>query len=65
MQFNRAYTFLIEKLERELPSHLTYHNAEHTKEVVEAAQHIARSEELTPTELQILCTAAYFMMQVF
>ncbi len=60
MQFDKAYIFLTEKLERELPSYLTYHNATHTKEVVEAVRHIAPSEQLTSSELQILCTAALF-----
>ncbi len=60
MQFDKAYTFLIEKLERELPSYLTYHNATHTKEVVQAVQHISQSEELSSYQLQILCTAALF-----
>lgn len=60
MQFDKAYTFLIDKLERELPSYLTYHNATHTKEVVQAVQHIAQSEELASYQLQILCTAALF-----
>ncbi len=60
MQFEKAYTFLTEKLERELPSYLTYHNASHTKEVVEATRTLARSEELTPAEFQIVCTAALF-----
>lgn len=60
MQFENAYAFLIEKLEQDLPKHLTYHNVEHTKEVLLAAQQIAKMEEVHGHDLQILNTAALF-----
>ncbi len=46
MQFARAYSFLISKLENELPKYLTYHNTQHTKEVVAAVEQIAEGENI-------------------
>lgn len=60
MQFEKAYSFLIEKLEKDLPSYLHYHNAEHTKDVLAATEQIAHSENVTGDELIILKTAALF-----
>ncbi|MDZ4795925.1 MAG: YitT family protein [Bacteroidota bacterium] len=60
MQYEQAYSFLIYKLERELPSWLTYHNAEHTKNVIAAAEYLAKEEGIAGEELQLLRTAALF-----
>jgi uncharacterized membrane-anchored protein YitT (DUF2179 family)/predicted metal-dependent HD superfamily phosphohydrolase len=60
MQFENAYSFLIEKLEKELPSYLHYHNAEHTKDVLAAVEALALSENITGDDLTILKTAALF-----
>ncbi|MDQ6891043.1 MAG: YitT family protein, partial [Bacteroidota bacterium] len=60
MQFEKAYSFLIQKLENELPKNLTYHNAGHTKDVVEAVNHLAASENISGYELMLLKTAALF-----
>ena len=60
MQYEQAYLFLIAKLEKELPSWLTYHNAEHTKAVIEAAEYLATTENITGEELTLLKTAALF-----
>jgi len=60
MQFENAYSFLMEKLEKELPSYLHYHNSDHTKDVVSAAEQIARAENITGEDLVILKTAALF-----
>ncbi len=60
MQFQRAYDFLIDKLERELSPHLTYHSVQHTRNVVEAARHIGISEKLPEEEMELLLTAALF-----
>jgi uncharacterized protein len=47
MQFDRVYSFLMQKLEQELPAHLTYHNVEHTKEVVRMVQWLGKEEGIT------------------
>jgi uncharacterized membrane-anchored protein YitT (DUF2179 family) len=48
------------KLEKELSPQLTYHNAGHTKNVIEAANYLATRENITGEELIILKTAALF-----
>ena len=60
MQFDSAYAFLMKKLETELPPFLHYHNAEHTKEVLAAAERLAQEENVTGDDLVILKTAALF-----
>lgn len=60
MQFDKAYSFLIEKLENELPPFLHYHNAEHTKDVLSGAEMLAKSEKISGEDLIILKTAALF-----
>ncbi|OSZ73594.1 hypothetical protein CAP36_16375 [Chitinophagaceae bacterium IBVUCB2] len=60
MQYEQAYAFLIDKLNRELPAWLTYHNAEHTKSVIEAATYLAKVEHVAESELLLLKTAALF-----
>lgn len=60
MQFESAYDFLIQKLELELPKHLTYHNAAHTTDVVEAVTYLGKAEGVSPYELQLLAAAALF-----
>src|SRR5215218_263682 len=60
MQFERVYSFLLHKLEQELPAHLHYHNAAHTKEVVHAAQVLAKKEGVSAHDLHLLSTAALF-----
>ncbi len=60
MKYEEVYSFLITKLERELPSWLTYHNAEHTNNVIAAATHLATTENISGNELVLLKTAALF-----
>ncbi len=60
MQYEQAYLFLIEKLEKELPAWLTYHNAAHTKSVIAAAEHLAKAEKIGEQDLLLLKTAALF-----
>ncbi|MEO6905703.1 MAG: YitT family protein [Ginsengibacter sp.] len=60
MDFESAYSFLIGKLEKELPTYLHYHNAEHTKDVLGAAEQLAMSENILGNDLTILKTAALF-----
>lgn len=51
MQFDKVYSFLIHKLESELPKYLTYHNVDHTKDVVGNVQHLAISENISGQSL--------------
>ena len=60
MQYEQVHTFLIDKLERELPSYLPYHDVQHTKNVIVAAEHLATCENIIGSELILLKTAALF-----
>lgn len=60
MQFESAYTFLIDKLEKELPAYLYYHNVEHTKNVLAASEKLAQSEGISGEDITLLKTAALF-----
>ena len=60
MQYEHAYSFLINKLEHGLPLYLTYHNTHHTKKVIEAAEHLAAAENISGDDLVMLKTAALF-----
>ena len=60
MQYEQAYRFLIVKLEQELPVHLTYHNAKHTKDVIEVAKHLCETEKINREQKELLLTAALF-----
>ena len=60
MEYQKVYTFIIDKLEKELPSYLTYHNVQHTKDVVDAAQYICESEKISGNDRELLLTAAVF-----
>ena len=55
MQFEKAYAFVMGKLEKELPAHITYHTAEHTKDVIRATLvfcKITGNMKISPASLQ-------------
>lgn len=60
MQYQQAYDFVLKKLETGLPSYLSYHNTQHTKNVIAATEYIAQKEDISGDELLILKTAALF-----
>ncbi len=60
MQYQDVYNFLMNKLEKDLPSFLVYHNAQHTKNVIAAAEHLAQTENICENDLVLLKTAALF-----
>lgn len=60
MHFERAKTFILEKLRRELPAHLFYHSVEHVQDVYASAERIAAMEGVSGEELTLLLTAALF-----
>jgi len=51
---------LLGKLKNELPAHLTYHNIDHTLDVMQAAEFIAGSENVSDMDKELLLTAALF-----
>ncbi len=60
MQFEKAYSFLIEKLKNELSTRLSYHNVDHTRDVIQAAEYLAKVQNVSDYDLTILRTAALF-----
>jgi uncharacterized membrane-anchored protein YitT (DUF2179 family)/predicted metal-dependent HD superfamily phosphohydrolase len=60
MRLEAAESFIINKLEHELPAYLTYHNIDHTKNVLKRALELAETESISAKELDILRTAALF-----
>lgn len=60
MRYEQAYAFLMPKLEAELSPQLAYHNADHTRSVIDAAIYLGQKENITGDQLVILKTAALF-----
>jgi len=60
MQLEEACSFVIQKLETDLPSYLTYHNAQHTKDVIQHVEDMAGEENISAHERNLLLTAAVF-----
>lgn len=59
--FNHAREFALERLKRDLPVHLTYHDAWHTcEDVVPAVERLANLEGATDDDTRLILTAAYF-----
>lgn len=58
MQYDKLYSFILLKLEKELPKHISYHDVHHTQDVIENAIKIGENENLTKNELTILKSAA-------
>ncbi|MEO6831064.1 MAG: HD domain-containing protein [Chitinophagaceae bacterium] len=60
MQFQQASKHILERLKRDLPSHLSYHTLEHVLDVYAAASRIAEAEGVEGTDLALLLTAVLF-----
>jgi len=60
MRFEDVRTFLLNKLESELPTDLNYHNVDHTKDVLAACEELAAMENVSRRNLTLLRTAALF-----
>src|SRR5688572_29820671 len=60
MEYEKVYAFLMDQLEHHLPQYLSYHNADHTKMVIAAAEKLADGEGLTEEQTVLLKTAALF-----
>ena len=57
---NQIYETFISKLEQELPSHYSYHTAEHTKYVIDKAILIGKEEKIQDHDMELLKIAALF-----
>jgi class 3 adenylate cyclase len=60
VQFTELQELILEKLEKELPSYLYYHNVKHTVDVVTEVELIAWTEGCTDEEILLLKTAGLF-----
>lgn len=60
IQFNDIQEIILDKLEKELPSYLYYHNVKHTVDVVTEVELIGWAEGCTDEEILLLKTAALF-----
>ncbi len=60
MKFSEAKKFILQKLKKELPRHLSYHSVEHVVDVVNAAKAIGKSEGVNGEDMKLLLTAALF-----
>ena len=60
MRFEQAQEYILDKLERELPETLYYHNLQHTLEVHMAVQYLSDMENITTDSALLLRTAALY-----
>ncbi len=60
MEFKELRQLIIDKLKRELPANLFYHNVKHTLLVLEATEEICRMENIGESDTLMLRTAALF-----
>ncbi len=60
MDYKKAEDYIFQRLKNELPSNLYYHDINHTYDVVNAADAIAKSEKVSEEDFIIVKTAALF-----
>jgi len=60
IRYDDLEEFVLNKLERELPNNMYYHNLKHTIDVIVQVELIGRSEGISDEELLLLKTAALF-----
>ncbi len=60
MQYEKIYDYAMHLFETELSANATYHNINHTKDVINAATEIARQESIDEDDMILLKTAALF-----
>lgn len=60
MDYNKAKDWIIARLVKDLDPILSYHNIDHTIDVLKSATQLAKSENITGDQLLILQTAALY-----
>lgn len=60
MQHSLAVEYILSRLEKELPEHLSYHGRHHTLDVIEAVERIARHEGIHEHSINLLIVAAAY-----
>lgn len=64
IKFKEAKEFITQKQLEEIPKHFTYHSLVHILIVYESCKVLAEGEGITGIDLQLLLTAALFMIRV-
>lgn len=59
-QLQKVREFISDKLKKELPLHLSYHNFDHTIDVLQAVESISEQEGVNEEDKRLLLTAALF-----
>jgi uncharacterized protein len=60
IEFKKVKKFILHKLRKELPRNLTYHSANHIKDVYRSAKILAKMEKVKGEDLTLLLTAVLF-----
>lgn len=60
MDYSKAKKYILARMEKEVPMDFRYHNLRHSLDVLQAAERLASSENITGKELDLLKTAALF-----
>src|SRR5215471_5937103 len=60
MQYDQAHKFLMNKLSSDLSTDYSYHNAQHTNDVISVTEKLAKAENINGSELELLKAAALF-----
>jgi len=58
IRFNDVEEFALEKMEKEIPANMFYHNISHTKDVITRVEVLGRGEGVSDEQLLLLKTAA-------
>jgi uncharacterized membrane-anchored protein YitT (DUF2179 family) len=60
MDYKGLETYFLDKLKKELPVSLRYHDVEHVRDVIAASERLGKLEGLNPQDIILLKTAALF-----
>lgn len=60
MHFQKARTYVLSRLQKELPANLYYHGLHHTLDVCQAIEELARCENVSGDDLILLRTAGLY-----
>lgn len=60
MKLKQAGQFIMNKLRKELPEHLSYHSVEHISDVFSAAEKLCKAEGVPAYETSLVLTAAWY-----
>lgn len=60
MDYQKAIDYILDRLQRELPSDLKYHAAIHTTSVIHNCRKIAEAEGVSDSDLKLVLTAAAY-----